>query len=310
MPIVMPVAGGYPRVAELVARCPGAERIRMFADGPGSPDELADRVRGAAIVVHFFHAPPLDTAVLVAQRPRQVVVAGPAGTVVDVATLSAAGIDVYDTPGLAADTVAEFTVGLMLALSRRLTEAVRDGGWHPVAGRDLAGRTVGVVGWGRIGARVARLAVALGCQVAAWSPSLDDATADAAGVRRTALDALLTESDIVSLHLRSVPQTAGIIDAHRLGLMRPDAVLVNTARAGLLDMVALRERLRAGRLGGVALDVYDIEPLPPDDVLRSQPNAILTPHMAWMTDDAVTRFLAAALAWAVFADARLVRKLS
>ncbi|MER7986928.1 2-hydroxyacid dehydrogenase [Streptomyces noursei] len=302
--LVMPECDGYPRLAELVRRCPGGNAVEVY-DGPcTTSSQLAERIRGARTVLHFFNGRPLDADVLRGERPQQVVVAGPAARVVDVGAARSAGIAVYDVPGLAADSVAEFTLTLLLMLAHRVPTAVGGAsGWRPSAGRELAGSLLGIVGWGRIGSRVARLAQGIGMRVAAWSPSLDEDTARAAGVALLPLDTLLGSADAVSLHLRATPQTQELIDARRLALLGPRALLVNTARAALLDMAELRRRLTAGLLGGVALDVFDVEPLPPGDPLRSHPNALVTPHMAWMTDDAVGRFLAAALAFATSGDA-------
>ncbi|MEY9847838.1 phosphoglycerate dehydrogenase-like enzyme [Streptacidiphilus sp. BW17] len=309
--LVMPDTTGYPRLAELVRGCPGGAAVEIFAEPPGSTQEFTDRMRGSTNVLRFFNSTPLDTRALLAARPARVLVAGPAGTTVDLAAARAAGIQVYDTPGLAAETVAEFTLTLMLTLARRLPTGVGGGsGWEPAAGRDLSGRSLGVVGWGRIGSAVARRAVGIGMRVAAWSRSLDEESAHAAGVQRLELDELLGSADVVTLHLRADPETTRIIDARRLALLRPDALLVNTARAALLDMAELRRRLAAEELGGVALDVFDVEPLPADDLLRTHPRALVTPHMAWMTDDAVERFLAASIAFGVRGDDRLVRRLA
>ncbi|MFC9234083.1 NAD(P)-dependent oxidoreductase [Streptomyces decoyicus] len=301
--LVMPDCHGYPQLAELVRRCPGGDAVEVF-DGPcTTPSRLAERMRGAHTVLHFFHGRPLDTGVLLAERPRQVVVAGPAGPVVDTDAARSAGIAVYDTPGLAADSVAEFTLTLLLMLARRVPSAVGSApGRHPSGGRELSRRLLGIVGWGHIGSRTARLAQGIGMRVAAWSPSLDEDTARAAGVALLPLDTLLRSADAVSLHLRSTPQNEQLIDARRLALLGPRALLVNTARAALIDMAELRRRLAAGLLGGVALDVFDLEPLPADDLLRSHPDSLATPHMAWMTEDAVERFLAAAVAFATSGD--------
>ncbi|RAG81913.1 phosphoglycerate dehydrogenase [Streptacidiphilus pinicola] len=307
----MPDATGYPRLAELVRGCPDGDRVELFAERARTERELADRIRGSADVLQFFHGTPLRAEALLAARPARVLVAGPAGGAVDLDAARSAGIHVYDTPGLAAATVAEFTLTLLLALARRLPAGVGAGtAWRPTAGRDLAGRLLGVVGWGAIGSAVARLALGIGMRVAAWSPSLDAATAHTAGVQRLELDELLAAADAVSLHLRSAPGTDGIVDARRLALLGPHALLVNTARAALVDMAELRRRLTAGALGGVALDVFDVEPLPEDDLLRTHPAALLTPHMAWMTDDAVGRFLAAAIAFGVHGDDSRVRRLA
>ncbi|MFE7118999.1 NAD(P)-dependent oxidoreductase [Streptomyces sp. NPDC057654] len=261
--------------------------------------QLAERIRGADTVLRFFASPPLDTGALLAERPRRVVVAGPFGADVDTAALGRSGIEVYDTPGLAADSVAEFTLTLLLMLSRRVPTAVGAApDWRPTAGREAAGRLLGIVGWGRIGGRVAALARGIGMRVAAWSPRLDEEAARAAGVRTMPLDALLAEADVVSLHLRAVPGAAPVLDARRLALLGPHTLLINTARAALIDMAELRRRLAADLLGGVALDVFDTEPLPADDLLCHHPRALVTPHMAWMTDEAVTRFVSDALAFA------------
>ncbi|MDF3290648.1 NAD(P)-dependent oxidoreductase [Streptomyces silvisoli] len=295
--VVMPECRGYPRLSELVRSCPGGASVKVFTDPCPTPELLEERIRGADTVLHFFHAPPLAAEALLAERPRRVVVAGPHGGP-DISVLQRAGIEVYDTPGLAADSVAEFAITLLLMLAHRIPSAVGAAGDIPAAGRELTGKTLGIVGWGRIGARTARLAQGIGMRVAAWSPSLDEETARAAGVRRLPLDTLLGGVDAVSLHLRQGPGTRQLIDARRLALLGSGTLLVNTARAGLLDMAELRRRLAAGLVGGVALDVAEVEPLPPDDPLRTDPRVLATPHMAWMTDEAVVRFLTAALAFA------------
>ncbi|MGW7575573.1 NAD(P)-dependent oxidoreductase [Streptomyces sp. NPDC054765] len=301
--LVMPECYGYPHLAELVRRCPGGDAIEVFKGPCTTPSQLAERIRGARTVLHFFHGRPLDTGVLLRERPEAVVVAGPAGQVIDTDAARTAGIAVYHTPGLAADSVAEFTLTLLLMLARRVPTAVGSApGWHPSAGRELSGRLLGIVGWGRIGSRVARLAQGIGMQVAAWSPSLDEDTARSAGVALMDIDTLLSSADAVSLHLRATPPYREIVDARRLALLGSRTLLVNTARASLIDMDELRRRLAAGVLGGVALDVFDLEPLPPGDLLRSHPSVLATPHMAWMTDDAVGRFLAAAIAFATSGD--------
>jgi phosphoglycerate dehydrogenase-like enzyme len=134
--------------------------------------------------------------------------------------------------------------------------------------------------------------------VSAWSPRLDPDRARPAGVTASGLDALLATSEAVSLHLRLVPETRGLLDADRIRLLTPGSLLVNTARAGLLDTSALREAVVAGRLGGLAIDVFDAEPPPPDDPLCHHPAVLATPHMAWMTGQAVDRFVAAAAGFA------------
>ncbi len=295
----MPDCRGYPGLCGIVRGCPGGTAVQISTDPYTASGQLAERIRGADTVLQFFAAPPLDTGALLAERPRRVVVAGPLGAAADPAALGRAGIEVYDTPGLAADSVAEFTLTLLLMLSRRVPAGVGAAlDWRPSAGRETAGKLLGLVGWGRVGRRVAALARGIGMRVAAWSPHLDEEAAHAAGVRAMPLDALLAEADVVSLHLRAVPGAVPVLDARRLALLGPRTLLINTARAALVDMAELRRRLAADLLGGVALDVFDAEPLPAADPLRHHPRALVTPHMAWMTDEAVTRFVSDALAFA------------
>lgn len=182
---------------------------------------------------------------------------------------------------------AELALALMLAGTRDLVagdSAIRAGRFQEGTrlGVTLEGRTLGLIGVGKIGSRVAGYARALGMRVIAWSPHLDRARAAAAGVELTSKEQLLKLADIVSLHLVLADKTRGILGAAELALMRPGTLLVNTARGGLVDEKALVAALMAGRLGA-ALDVYEQEPLPPDHPLRRAPNTVLTPHLGFST---------------------------
>jgi len=143
---------------------------------------------------------------------------------------------------------------------------------------------------GHVGRHVARIAAAFGMRILAWSPRLDRAAALAAGAEPAELDALLAASDIVSIHATLTPQSRGLIDARRLALMKGSAILVNTARGAIVDEAALVAALAAGRIAGAGLDVFTEEPLPPDHPLRHLPNAVLTPHLGWPTDEAYADF--------------------
>lgn len=202
---------------------------------------------------------------------------------VDLAAATARGIPVGHTPGVLTETTAELTLSLLFAAARRIVEAdrfVRAGQWREwspdlLLGRDLAGSTLGVIGLGAIGCAVAERAAALGMNVLGWSRT----PRAVPGVECVSLPELLAGSDFVTVHVALTPETRGLLGAEALAAMRPGAVLVNVARGGIVDETALVDALRAGRLGGAALDVFAREPLPLDSPLLTAPNLVLTPHI-------------------------------
>ncbi|HIC81333.1 MAG TPA: 3-phosphoglycerate dehydrogenase [Kiloniellaceae bacterium] len=212
---------------------------------------------------------------------------------IDLAACEARGVAVRPARGANADAVAEYVISAALQLLRGraffATEDLRAGGWPRAAcqGREMAGRSLGLLGFGDIARRTARRAQALGMTVMAHDPLLQAAEA----VDLVALDALLERADVVSLHVPLTETTRGLFDAAALGRMKPDAVLINTARGGIVDEAALAEALKAGRLGGAALDVFAKEPLGEASaaVFRDVPNLILTPHIAGVTEDSNER---------------------
>jgi phosphoglycerate dehydrogenase-like enzyme len=209
---------------------------------------------------------------------------------VDLAACRARGIAVTNTPGVNAHAVAEHTLALMLAVTRRIPAMDRDvrgGQWPRGLLVQLEGKTLGLIGLGAIGSRVAALARPFGMRLLAttWGP--DGGRAAALGARPVPVETLLGESDVVSLHLRLSDETRGYLGRERLDLMRPTAFLINTARGALVDRAALVDALRAGRLGGAALDVFHEEPVPADDPLLALPNVVLTPHNAGMTREVI-----------------------
>lgn len=212
---------------------------------------------------------------------------------VDLAAATASGIAVLVAGDANAPAVAEHTMALILAVGRDLVlldSSVRKGEWARGAyqGREIAGRTLGIVGFGRIGRRVAGMAGCFGLTVVALPRR--PGTVDPGLAREAAsLDALLTESDIVSLHLPLTADTASLIDRRALGLMKSGALLVNTGRGGLVDEAALAEALTSGRLAGAALDTLAEEPPRPDSPLLHAPNLLVTPHVAAMTGAAIAR---------------------
>ncbi len=207
---------------------------------------------------------------------------------IDVAAATARGILVCYTPQAPTISTAEHAVALLFAVAKTICIGDRDaraGRWHAqfwtLKGMELDGRTLGLVGAGRIGARVALVARAVGMRVLVFDPYLDAMRAAELGLERSdSLEALLRESDAVSLHAPATPETRHMIDAVRLAQMKPGALLINTARGSLVDEDALVAALRSGHLGGAGLDVFDREPIAPDHPLLQLDNVVLTDHIA------------------------------
>ena len=211
---------------------------------------------------------------------------------IDLAACAARGIEVIPASGANADSVAEYVLGMAMILLRGgayvSTSAVAAGRWPRQMlsqGREVAAKTLGLVGFGSIGRVTARKAQALGVRVIAFDPAVaaDAPVWGAAAVTPCGLDELLAQADIVSLHVPLVESTRGLLDRRRLAMMKPGAILLNSARGGIVDEAALAAALREGRLAGAALDVFDEEPLKAGSVLAEVPNLILTPHIAGIT---------------------------
>jgi D-3-phosphoglycerate dehydrogenase / 2-oxoglutarate reductase len=271
--------------------------IEGVHEAAGDPAALAALVRGADALV--THLAPVTATVLAAGRGTLRVVGvtrgGPVN--VDVPAAEAAGVRVLHLPGRNLGAVAEFTVGTMICAMRGLpaaAAALSAGRWdstgfrHDRVGLELRAATAGLVGLGAVGLRVAELLRAFGTRVLAHDPFADAPAAAAVGARLVGLDELLTGSDVVSLHARLTDDTRRIIDARAIGLMRPGAVLVNTARGELVDPVALDAALASGRLRGAVLDVHDPEPPDPDDPLVRRPEVLATPHLAGASKQVAT----------------------
>src|SRR5262245_34429714 len=216
---------------------------------------------------------------------------------VDVAAATARGVLVAETSGSSVAAI-ELTLGLIIATVRRIAQedrALREGRWQTSIGLDLAGKTMGVVGLGRIGSRVAAFGQFLGMRVLAWGPTLTPERAAAAGVTFTPLEQLVAESDVVTLHTRLSPLTRGMITARHLALMKPTAYFINTARGPLVDEAALLDVLRRRRIAGAGLDVFDLEPLPAGHPLLALDNVVLTPHIGYVTREAYDAFFSQAV---------------
>jgi phosphoglycerate dehydrogenase-like enzyme len=216
---------------------------------------------------------------------------------IDLAAAAARGIIVGKASGGYSIGAAELTIALALALVRRIPASdrlVKEGQWRTPMTEVLYGKTLGIVGLGHVGRHVARLARAFEMRVLAWGRRLTDEIASSAGVERCELDDLLRASDIVSVHATLAPDSRGLLDARRIGLMKSSAYLINTARGSIVDEAALVAALAEHRIAGAGLDVFDVEPLLPGHPLTKLPNVVLTPHLGWPTDHAYARFADAA----------------
>ncbi|HLY67981.1 MAG TPA: D-2-hydroxyacid dehydrogenase family protein [Chloroflexota bacterium] len=212
---------------------------------------------------------------------------------VDLAAATQAGVlvglgssDLPAAQDVAASTI-ELTFGLMLAIMRRIPQtdrAIREGEWPLVLGRALSGKKLGILGLGRIGRQVARIAQAFGMQVLAWGPTLTPERAAQSGATYTQLDDLLEAADVVSVHLALSDTSRGLIDEARLRRIGPDSWLINTSRGAIIDEPALARVLAEGALGGAAMDVFTEEPLPASSLLRELDNVVLTSHCGWPSD--------------------------
>ncbi len=264
-------------------------------EGDPDPKTRAELLEDRAIVMNDH---TLFTAELLAACPalKVIVFLGTgAASYVDLEAAAELGITVRNYKGYGDRSVAEHTIALVFAGARRIAAmdaAVRRGRFEPQDGFELLGKTMGVIGTGGIGAEVVRLAASLGMKVLAWNRSGVDPALPA---RAVALDELLGNAEIVSLHLLLSDATRGFLDVERIARMKPGALLVNTARGGLLDEPALMEALRRGHIGHAALDVFAEEPLPADHPLTAMANVTLTPHAGFMTREASINLLAMAL---------------
>ncbi len=251
-------------------------------DGAGLKEALAP----ASVVVAMRERTPLPRDVLaLAPNLQLIVTTGMVNAAIDLDACRDRGIEVRGTGGSSTST-AELTWGLILALARRICvedAAVRGGGWQHTIGFELRGARLGVVGLGRLGEAVAKVGLAFGMDVVAWSQHLTPARAAEVGVRAVGKEELFSTSDIVSLHLKLSGRTRAIVGTAELAAMKPTAYLVNTSRGPLVDEEALIDALRNGRIAGAGLDVFDVEPLPPDHPLRSLPNTVVTPHLGYVT---------------------------
>jgi phosphoglycerate dehydrogenase-like enzyme len=284
------VAKSYADWSRVEARA----HVQIFRDHLADADALAERLAPFDAICVMRERTPLPAALL-ARLPRLklIVTTGAKNRSIDMAAAQQHGIIVCGAgPGTGGQMV-EFTWGMILALARHIPfedRAMRAGGWQTTIGIALAGKTLGIIGLGKIGAGVAKIGQAFGMEVIAWSANLTDARAAECGARRVDKDELLRRSDVITLHLVLSGRTRGIIASRDFALMKPTSLLCNTSRGPLIDEAALIDALRHQRIAGAALDVYDQEPLPSEHPLRALENTVLTPHVGYVSVDSYRHY--------------------
>jgi phosphoglycerate dehydrogenase-like enzyme len=279
--------------------------IEVVSEYVADLDEVRQRLAGSRVVVLMRERTPMPDRLISALPELQLIVTtGMVNAAVDLDAARRRGITVCGTSGTG-NAVPELTIGMMIALARNFVAedaAVRSGGWQHTVGMGLAGRTLGVIGLGRLGRPVAALAQALQMDVIAWSPHLTPERAEPFGVRAVNRAELFSGADVITIHMPLSPASRGLITADDLALMKPSAYLINTSRGPIVDEDALADALRRGAIAGAGLDVYSVEPLPPDDPIRSLPRTLLLPHIGYVTDDNYAQWYAQivedVLAWA------------
>lgn len=284
----------YQRLAQQLADwtvLPADTELQFFPEPAADADALVQRLASFDVVVTMRERTAFPAAVL-ERLPalRMLACTGLRNAVIDMAACERLGIAVCGSRGsrLGLVATAETAWALILALYKRLPEsddATREGRWQPRLAQTLAGRTLGLVGLGNIGQHMARVGLAFGMDVIAWSANLDDERSKRAGVRRVDKLDLFAQSDVVSLHLVLSDRTRGVVGAPELSAMRPGAYLINTSRAGLVDEASFMESLQQHRIGGAGLDVFWQEPLPKDHPICALDNVVLTPHLGYATED-------------------------
>jgi phosphoglycerate dehydrogenase-like enzyme len=292
----------YQHVALRLADWSGVRRhaeITVFNDHIADPSAVVERLRPFDVVCVMRERTPLTREIL-QQLPnlRLIASTGPRNASIDSQTAADLGIAVTAT-GYDSTPTIEFTWSLLLASMRgidREAASLKAGGWQTSLGSNLRGKVLGVVGLGNIGREVARIGVAFGMKVIAWSQNLTKEKANAAGAALVDKQTLFREADVVTVHLVLSGRTRGLIGVPEFALMKPTARFVNTSRGPIVDEAALIEALQARRIAGAAVDVFDVEPLPPDHPFRKLDNVLATPHLGYVTEDLYRTFYADAAA--------------
>jgi phosphoglycerate dehydrogenase-like enzyme len=261
--------------------------IKVFNEPLGGQDKVIQALADFEIVCGMRERTPFPRAVISAlPKLRLLITTGARNASFDLAAAKDHNVTVCGTPGFGNPT-AGLAIGLMLELTRRIgfeNARMKAGeAWQVTIGPDLEGHTLGVIGLGKLGARVAKVAQALGMKVIAWSQNLTPEKCREAGVEYAAKEDLIRQADFITIHVVLSQRTRGLIGPKELGLMKPTAYLINTSRGPIVDEAALLAALREKRIAGAGLDVFDVEPLPRDHPFRKMDNVVLTPHLGYVS---------------------------
>jgi phosphoglycerate dehydrogenase-like enzyme len=271
----------------------GRAAITVFNDHLADVDAVVERLKGFEVLCVMRERTPLPRATLERLPKLKLVVStGARNAAIDTAACEERGIAVAFTGYTSAPTI-EMTWALILAASRHLVAenlAFRRGGWQQGVGIGLAGKTLGVLGLGRVGSAVAKIGAAFGMKLITWSPNMTPERAAEGGATAVSKQELLRQADILTIHMVLSPKTRGLLGAEDLALMKTSALLVNTSRGPLVDEAALVSALTSRKIALAALDVFDVEPLPDDHPLRSLENVLGTPHIGYVADDLYRTF--------------------
>jgi phosphoglycerate dehydrogenase-like enzyme len=295
------------------SRLPPGTVVERFSDHLSDEDDVGERLLPFDVVVAMRERTPFSLSLLGRLvNLRLLITTGAWNAAIDVLAAVEQGVVVCGTRGLGWPT-AELTWGLVLALARQIpaeSNAIAGGRWQTTLGVGLRGKTLGVVGLGKLGSEVARFGHAFGMDVLGWSQNLTAERAAEVGVTFVTKDELLARSDFLSIHLVLGGRTRGIIGAHELSQMKPTAYLVNTSRGPIVDELALSAALASGQLAGAAVDVFDVEPLSVDHPFRALKNLIMTPHIGYVTKETYEIFYGDALedilAWGAGSPVRVI----
>jgi phosphoglycerate dehydrogenase-like enzyme len=261
--------------------------VKVFDAPLGSQDKVIAALADFDIVVGMRERTPFPRAVIEAlPKLKLLITTGARNASFDLAAAKERNVVVCGTPSIGNPT-AGIAIGLMLEITRRIgfeNARMKSGGlWQTTVGLDLEGQTLGVIGLGKLGARVARIAQAFGMKVVAWSQNLTPDKCQEAGVEYASKENLLRQADFVSIHVVLSQRSRGLLSAAELGLMKPTAYLINTSRGPIVEEAALLAALKEKRIAGAGLDVFDVEPLPLDHPFRSLDNVVITPHLGYVS---------------------------
>jgi phosphoglycerate dehydrogenase-like enzyme len=295
-PISVAVLDDYQGVAMNIAdwsKVSDRANVTVFRDHLANEDDVARRLARFDVVCIMRERTPMPGPLL-NRLPKLKFIAstGPRNASIDLAVAAERGITVAHTGYTSAPTI-ELTWALILASARHIpaeSASVRAGGWQHELGEDLAGKTLGILGLGNVGSGVAKVGLAFGMNVIAWSQNLTSEAAAAVGARLVSKEELLRTADVVSIHMVLSARTMGLIGAAELALMKPSARLINTSRGPHVVEAALLEALNKRQIAGAAIDVFDIEPLPKHHAYRRTKNILATPHIGYVTRGLYERF--------------------